>query len=82
MSPEEHEPEWLLLMEREWRDVLSLMVEALSFQDGNCYITYTGDNEYKVKVAAVEAARRWSLSQEIAFVTDDLYNREIEMGKG
>ena len=76
------EQEWLLLMEREWRNVLSLMIEAVSFQDGNCCITFTDDNEYKVKVAALEAARRWSLSQEIAFVTDDLFNKEIEMTKG
>ncbi|KAK7095825.1 hypothetical protein V1264_005190 [Littorina saxatilis] len=74
------EQKHLTLMERDWRAALSLMIEALSFQKGDCHITYTSDNEYKVKVAALEAARRWALIQDVVFVADDFLNNGYVQG--
>ncbi|XP_070204039.1 uncharacterized protein [Littorina saxatilis] len=61
------EQDYLILMERQWRHSLSLMIEALSFEDGDCSITYTEENENKAKMAAIEAARRWSLTTNVIF---------------
>jgi hypothetical protein len=70
-----------LLIEQKWTDVLSLMIEALSFPEGNCYITYNDDTEFKIKVAAIEAALRWSEVTGVALVADDFHNPDIHKSK-
>jgi hypothetical protein len=68
-------------MKQRWTDALSLMIEALSFREGNCYVKYNDVTEYKVKVAAMEAALRWSEVTGVALVADDFHNPDIHKSK-
>ncbi|KAK7476968.1 hypothetical protein BaRGS_00031827 [Batillaria attramentaria] len=68
---------WLLLLEADWRDALSLLIEQMEHLDENKkdrqsqLLTYTEESEFKVKAAVVETAKRLSLRRRMVLVTSD-----------
>ncbi|KAK7441512.1 hypothetical protein BaRGS_00040572, partial [Batillaria attramentaria] len=68
---ENDEELWLLLLETEWRDVLSGILEMLLRGDTDSFLTYTAETEFKVKVAVMEAARRLSFRDEVVICTPE-----------
>ncbi|KAK7475777.1 hypothetical protein BaRGS_00032998 [Batillaria attramentaria] len=68
---ETQKEDWLLLLDSEWRKLLSLLVETISRGKDSLYLTYTKRSKDKLTAAAIEAARRLSFQNEVEIVTND-----------
>ncbi|KAK7452819.1 hypothetical protein BaRGS_00039692, partial [Batillaria attramentaria] len=62
---------WLLAMEPDLKDTLSLIVEMMKQDKSNVLLTYNADSKFRVIVAVLEAAKRISYSEEIVVETAD-----------
>ncbi|XP_070204009.1 uncharacterized protein [Littorina saxatilis] len=66
------EKEWLLLLDSMWRNVLSLVIEALDpTLHHDIRISCTDNNLDKMVIAVLEASRRWKLSTDMCVTTNN-----------
>ena len=68
--------EELLLLDRQWRNVLHLFIEVLT-RDHSCQLDVPHKSEFKVKVAILEAVRRVGVQDEIEVVSG---SEDVECG--
>ncbi|KAK7490622.1 hypothetical protein BaRGS_00018039, partial [Batillaria attramentaria] len=62
---------WLLLLDPKWRDLLSLIIEAVVHKEAEPCVTFSPDTEFKVKVAVLEAAARLGFKDRVSIITTD-----------
>ena len=62
---------WLLYLDEDWRNVMSLLIELLQQTTCTLTLTWSPATEAKVKVALLEVARRLSFTEEVVIVSKD-----------
>ena len=62
---------WLLYLDEDWRNVMSLLIEQLQQTTCTLTLTWSPATEAKVKVALLEVARRLSFTEEVVIVSKD-----------
>ncbi|KAK7490454.1 hypothetical protein BaRGS_00018240, partial [Batillaria attramentaria] len=66
----------MVLMDPRWRDALSRLISILANNKSRICLTYTPEAEVKVKVAALEAAKRLSFRHPVVIFTSDSKTEE------
>ena len=62
---------WLLYLDEDWRNVMSLLIEQLQQTTCTLNLMWSPATEAKVKVALLEVARRLSFTEEVVIVSKD-----------